>query len=83
MDHKTGENLVPKMPKQENIHQTVISQIEPTDNLVADIKLSKTEELLLQQGIFNFPLSDDKFTLQQSLDFLGGKQENYKNTEKL
>lgn len=65
------------MLKQENLQQTVISQMEPTDQLVADIKLSKTEELLLQQGIFNFPLSDDKFTLQQSLDFLGGKHNNF------
>lgn len=38
------------------------------DNIMTDFTLSKTEELLLQQGLFNFPITaDEKFLLQQDV----------------
>jgi hypothetical protein len=43
-----------------------------SDQLEADISLSKTEELLLQQGLLNFPITDDKFMIPQQIDFLAG-----------
>ncbi|XP_044258079.1 zinc finger protein 845-like [Tribolium madens] len=76
VDHKTGENLGPKVPKEETSQSTVIETADTSDQLVADISLSKTEELLLQQGLLNFPLTDDKFVIPQQIDFLAGTSNN-------
>ncbi|EEZ98380.1 zinc finger protein 557 isoform X1 [Tribolium castaneum] len=76
VDHKTGENLGPKVPKEETSQSTVIETTDTSEQLVADISLSKTEELLLQQGLLNFPLTDDKFVIPQQIDFLAGTSNN-------
>ncbi|XP_063930726.1 zinc finger protein 226-like isoform X2 [Zophobas morio] len=70
VDHKTGENLGPKVPKDET--QQAAADADSTEQLVADITLSKNEELLLQQGLLNFPLTDDKFVIPQQIEFLAG-----------
>lgn len=72
VDHKTGENLGPKVPKEETLQSNEVESVFLSDQLVADISLSKTEELLLQQGLLNFPLSDDKIVIPQQIDFLAG-----------
>jgi uncharacterized Zn-finger protein len=74
VDHRTGEDLGTKIPKEEMLQPSVMIT-EPddcSDQLEADISLSKTEELLLQQGLLNFPITDDKFMIPQQIDFLAG-----------
>lgn len=39
---------------------------------IADYTLNKSEEFFLQQNLLNIPL-DDKFILQQQIDFINGK----------
>lgn len=82
MDHKTGEELAPKQttPKEEAppptpaaLPDTAVAVADKTaDPLLADFTLSKSEEFLLQQNLLNIPL-DDKFILQQQIDFINGK----------
>ncbi|KAJ8915195.1 hypothetical protein NQ315_015418 [Exocentrus adspersus] len=85
VDHKTGAELEPKIPKEEtqsipaptaeNIMAADTSNIE-TLPLINEVSLSKAEEMLLQQSLLNFPLLDDKIIFSQSMDFLSGTASN-------
>ncbi|CAH1100136.1 unnamed protein product [Psylliodes chrysocephalus] len=64
---------------------TVLStapQIPPPDTVpdigpvLSDVNFSRAEELLLQQGLFNFPLLDDKVLFGQPMDFLTTNSNN-------
>ncbi|KAJ8956789.1 hypothetical protein NQ314_006665 [Rhamnusium bicolor] len=79
VDHKTGAELEPKTPKEEApatpaapLELVSVSETSTIDPLLSDVNLTKAEELLLQQGLLNFPLLDDKITFNQQLDFLTG-----------
>ncbi|XP_018573109.1 zinc finger protein 540 [Anoplophora glabripennis] len=85
VDHKTGAELEPKVPKEEApptpapVVESVLvpeaSVMEPLP-LLSDVSLSKAEELLLQQSLLNFPLLDDKIIFNQQMDFLTGTANN-------
>lgn len=86
VDHKTGEELPPKPVKNEAVETPItipeqissipLQNIDVSDTITTDFRLSKTEELLLQQqGLLNFPLTDDKLILQP--DFITGMYFNY------
>lgn len=47
-----------------------------TDQILSDISLSKTEELLLQQNFLNLPLLDDKMTFSQQIDVVNCKKKS-------
>lgn len=86
VDHKTGEELVPKdtvkTPKIEapptpvSNHSDIHSTTNNSDHLLTtDFTLSKTEEIGIEEGLLNFPLtSDDKFLLQQEIFNTSSKQ---------
>ncbi|XP_072400287.1 uncharacterized protein [Diabrotica undecimpunctata] len=44
--------------------------------VMSDVNFTKVEELLLQNGLFNFPLIDDKIFFSQQMDFLTGNTSN-------
>lgn len=74
VDHKTGEELVPKETNKTLKIEApptpapeVPTSSENTEQLLTDFTLSKSDEMLLQQGLLNFPMNDDKFLLQQEL----------------
>lgn len=86
VDHKTGKYLDVKSPKTENptppstTLQEVRSNPTALDSLQQDIVpndliFTKTEELLLQQSLINYPFIDDKFMFHSQLDLIGGKEE--------
>lgn len=82
MDHKTGVELAAKVPKKE-VPSTpsvplqdpqLVPEVSTSDPvLCGDINLTKAEELFLQQGLFNFPLLDDKIIFNQQMDFFACK----------
>ncbi|GJQ74615.1 putative metal ion binding protein [Trypoxylus dichotomus] len=88
VDHKTGKVLEVKNLKTENppIPPTTTPQetrtngflLEsfPQDIMPNDLAFTKTEELLLQQTLMNYPLIDDKFTFHPQLDLIGGSTNN-------
>lgn len=88
VDHKTGKFLDVKNPKVENQPSTLphIQEIRSDGPMIDtlqqelipnDIAFTKTEELLLQQSLMNYPLTDDKF--YQQLDLVSGKKKiNYR-----
>ncbi|XP_050502316.1 zinc finger protein 300-like [Diabrotica virgifera virgifera] len=44
--------------------------------VLSDVNFTKAEELLLQNGLFNFPLLDDKILFSQQMDFLTANTSN-------
>lgn len=79
MDHKTGKELEPK-PLKTEAPPTPVSVTESSppadtaDPMLSDFSLSKSEEFLLQQNLLNLPVAcDDKFVIQQQIDFISGK----------
>lgn len=82
VDHKTGQELEPMKFKVEtpptpitpdtNVTTETTTTDTDTDPLLIDFSLNKSEEVLLQQNLLNIPF-DDKFILQQQIDFINGK----------
>lgn len=78
VDHKTGRELEPKAVKVETPSTpapVVENNIpnESADPLLSDFSLNKSEEYLLQQNLFNLPVTcDDKFVIQQQIDLING-----------
>lgn len=79
VDHKTGEELEPKVPKEEMpVPSVSVSEqsnsVETADPLLTDFSLNKNDELLLQQSLLNLPIScDDKFIFPQQIDIFNGE----------
>lgn len=79
MDHKTGQELEPKVLKEEMPHTPVPSSTpgipaQPDTDPLLDFPLNKSDELLLHQSLLNMPIaSDDKFLLPQHIDLISGK----------
>ncbi|KAF5298871.1 hypothetical protein FQR65_LT19565 [Abscondita terminalis] len=79
VDHKTGECL-PQIAAKEKIPpiatpvQDATSSIDSSDPLMIDfITFSKSDELLIQQGLLNLPSTfDERFILPHQLDLLNG-----------
>lgn len=78
VDHRTGQELVPKdnnikTPKIETQSSVSLpSDIQSSSNnteqiLPSDFTISKSEDMILDDGLLNFPLNDDKFMLQQEI----------------
>nr|XP_023018095.1 zinc finger protein 320-like isoform X2 [Leptinotarsa decemlineata] len=61
---------VPSPPQNQTVAMPEIASDLGT--IIGDVSFSKAEELLLQQGLFNFPLLDDKVLFSQQMDFLAG-----------
>lgn len=79
VDHKTGECLPQiaakeKTPPNSAPVQDLTSSVDSSDPLMVDfITLSKSDELLLQQGLINLPSAfDERFILPHQLDLLNG-----------
>ncbi|KRT84783.1 zinc finger protein [Oryctes borbonicus] len=88
VDHKTGKVLEVKNLKTENnppapstasqesrCNGFLLDQFQQ-DIIPNDIAFTKTEELLLQQTLLNYPLIDDKFTFHPQIDLIGGSANN-------
>ncbi|KAJ8961690.1 hypothetical protein NQ318_021289 [Aromia moschata] len=78
VDHKTGAELEPKVPKEEapptpapSLETSfAVPETSTATDPLHDVNLTKAEELFLQQGLLNFPLLDDKIIFNQQMDFL-------------
>ncbi|CAG9865360.1 unnamed protein product [Phyllotreta striolata] len=75
----TDAAVEPQQDLAENLLSVVTPQIIPitsVDNpgdmgpVISDASFNRAEEMLLQQGLFNFPLLDDKVLFGQPIDFL-------------
>ncbi|VEN46557.1 unnamed protein product [Callosobruchus maculatus] len=86
VDHKTGAELNTKPGMKDETSKTPESSDKTTDEIATSTQpetsseiqetednLAKVEELLLQQGLFNFPLLDDKIGFNPPNDFISGK----------
>ncbi|KAG5874606.1 hypothetical protein JTB14_018816 [Gonioctena quinquepunctata] len=61
---------LPASPPNQNQLAQLAEMSSDIGTIIGDVNFSKAEELLLQQGLFNFPLLDDKVLFSQQMDIL-------------
>lgn len=74
VDHKTGEDLEKPALKEEAPPTPAPVENSSETPLLQELALNKADELLLQQNLLSLSLPcDDKFVLQQQINFINGK----------